>query len=72
MKDKVERERRERAEAMEAHARGPRQTLLRGLARYLWANKKWWLLPIILALLLLTALVIISGTGAGPFVYTLY
>lgn len=72
MDDRVEQERRARAEAVEAHARGPRQTLLRGLARYLWSNKKWWLLPVILALLLLAALAVIGTSGVGPFVYPLF
>jgi hypothetical protein len=35
-------------------------------------NKKWWLIPIILALLLLGLLVLLSGTGAAPFIYTLF
>jgi hypothetical protein len=35
-------------------------------------NKKWWLLPLILALLLFAGLVILSGTGLAPFIYTLF
>jgi len=33
---------------------------------------KWWLVPVLLALLLLGALVLLSGTGYGPFIYTLF
>ncbi|MGD9857465.1 MAG: DUF5989 family protein [Planctomycetaceae bacterium] len=36
---------------------------------FLKDNKKWWLLPILLALLLLGALVIASGSGLAPFIY---
>jgi len=47
-----------------------------GLMRELWEfirdNKKWWLTPIILALLLLGLLVIFGGSGAAPFIYTLF
>ena len=48
----------------------------RGFARELWdfirLNKKWWLTPIILVLLVLGALIIIGGTAAAPFIYTLF
>jgi hypothetical protein len=39
---------------------------------FLLHNKKWWLAPIILLLLLLGALMILAGTGAAPFIYTLF
>ena len=39
---------------------------------FLKHNKKWWLLPIILCLLLFGLLVILSGTGIAPFIYTLF
>jgi hypothetical protein len=35
-------------------------------------NKKWWLTPILLALLLVTALIVLASTGAAPFIYTLF
>ena len=35
-------------------------------------NKKWWLLPIVVVLLGAGALVILGGTGAAPFIYTLF
>ena len=35
-------------------------------------NKKWWLTPIIVVLLVLGLLVLLSGTGAAPFIYTLF
>lgn len=35
-------------------------------------NKKWWLTPILLLLLLLGLVVIAGGTGAAPFIYTLF
>ena len=39
---------------------------------FLKENKKWWLLPIVLAVLLVGALVILSGSAAAPFIYTLF
>jgi len=39
---------------------------------FLKENKKWWLLPILLAFLLMGALLLAGGTGAAPFIYTLF
>ena len=41
---------------------------------FLKHNKKWWLLPILLVLLLLGfgALILLGGTAAAPFIYTLF
>lgn len=35
-------------------------------------NKKWWLTPLLIALLLIGTLVVLGGTGAAPFIYTLF
>jgi hypothetical protein len=42
------------------------------LVDFLRHNKKWWLTPILLGLFLIGALVLLSATGAGPFIYTLF
>ena len=47
-------------------------TLLGEFVDFLRHNKKWWLLPILLVLLLFGALIVLSGTGAAPFIYTLH
>lgn len=39
---------------------------------FLAHNKKWWLAPIVVILLLLGALIFLSGTAAAPFIYTLF
>jgi hypothetical protein len=48
----------------------------RSFASELWdfvrSNKKWWLTPIILVLVLLGAILVIGGTAAAPFIYTLF
>ena len=47
-----------------------------GFFRDLWGfmkeNKKWWLLPLIMVLLVFALLVFLSGTGLAPFIYTLF
>ena len=35
-------------------------------------NKKWWLVPIVLILLVFGLLIILGATGAAPFIYTLF
>jgi Family of unknown function (DUF5989) len=39
---------------------------------FLRHRKKWWLLPIFMILLLFGAILLLSGTGAAPFIYTLF
>lgn len=46
--------------------------LLPEFIAYLRENRKWWLLPIVLALLLLGLLMLAGGTGAAPFIYSLF
>ena len=47
-----------------------------GMIAEFWAllrcNKKWWLLPIVLSLLVLGLLILLSSTAAAPFIYTLF
>lgn len=46
---------------------------LRDLMRFLAANKKWWLIPILIFLVLFGALVIYAhGTAVAPFVYSFF
>lgn len=35
-------------------------------------NKIWWMLPIVLVLSLLAVVAYLAGTGAMPFIYTLF
>ena len=39
---------------------------------FLVHNKKWWLTPIVLVLLAMGVLVLLSGSAAAPFIYTLW
>jgi hypothetical protein len=40
---------------------------------FLKQNKKWWLLPILVTLLLLGALLVFAqGSVVAPFIYTLF
>ncbi|QTN30769.1 hypothetical protein HZ994_01625 [Akkermansiaceae bacterium] len=46
--------------------------ILREFLSFLGENKKWWLAPILIVLLLFGLLIILGGTGAAPFIYTLF
>ena len=54
-------------------AAGSRRTgLIREFWDFLKHNKKWWLAPILLVILLVGLAVVLSSTGAGPFIYALF
>lgn len=53
-------------------ARGRRTSLVGEFWQFLGHNKKWWLLPIVLVFFLLGALMLLGGTAAAPFIYTLF
>lgn len=46
--------------------------LFREFWEFLLENKKLWLIPIIIILLLLGLLIFLGSTAAAPFVYTLF
>ncbi len=49
------------------------QGIIRETWDFLRFNKKWWLTPIILVLLLMGALILFGTAGpAAPFIYTLF
>ncbi len=58
--------------ALAAEAAEPRRGLLREYWDFLNENKKWWLVPILVTIGLMGALALLSGSAAGPFVYTLF
>lgn len=39
---------------------------------FLRSNNKWWLTAIIISLLLVSALIVLGGSGATPFIYSLF
>ena len=48
-------------------------SFLRELWRYMRVRRKYWLLPIMLAMAALGALIVLSqGSAIAPFIYTLF
>lgn len=43
------------------------------LFSFFWSNKRWWLVPMLVALSLFGALIILAQSSAiAPFIYTLF
>jgi hypothetical protein len=56
----------------ESLAAEKRENIATEFIDFLRYNKKWWLLPLLICILGLGALVLLSGTALGPFIYTLF
>lgn len=67
--DKTQRDNKKRFE--ELGSAGGR-SLVSEFVYLLGQNKKWWLAPILLVMGLLGVLVVLAGSGAAPFIYTLF
>lgn len=68
----TENEKNQKAAAFEAGAQEESTNIVAELLQFLNHNKKWWLLPILIVLALVGVLVILGGTAAAPFIYTLF
>jgi hypothetical protein len=48
-------------------------SLLKELARYMSARRKWWLMPIITVLVAVGGLLVLAkGSAVAPFIYTVF
>ncbi len=47
-------------------------SLVGEFVEFLKENKKWWLAPIVISVLGLGLLVLLGGSAAAPFIYTLF
>ena len=55
----------------DANAAG-QSSLVSEFWQFLKQNKKFWLIPLIIGLLAFGLLIILGGTAAAPFIYTLF
>ena len=72
MSDPTDTDRARDVEQFEEQASQRQGSLARELLDFIVHNKKWWLTPILLVLLILGVLVMLGGTGVAPFIYTLF
>ena len=47
-------------------------SFFRELVMFIKQNKKWYLIPVIISILLVGILIALGSTGAAPFIYTLF
>jgi ABC-type dipeptide/oligopeptide/nickel transport system permease subunit len=47
--------------------------MIKQLAQFIWENKKWWMIPPIIILVLFGVLVYVTtATPVSPFIYVLF
>lgn len=56
----------------ESEAETPSPGLVTEFWWFICENKAWWLVPLLLALLLIGAIVWLSGSAVAPFIYPLF
>jgi hypothetical protein len=49
-----------------------RQTLAGEVWEFLSTNKKWWMVPIVVVFAFFGLLMLVGGTAAAPFIYSLF
>lgn len=59
-------------ERFEVQAAEPETGLIAEFWQFVRTNKKWWMIPIVFVLLVLTGVVMLGGTALAPFIYTLF
>jgi hypothetical protein len=53
-------------------ANSPRPSLLQEFAVFVVDNRAWWMIPILVVFALVGILLLLTSTGAAPFIYTLF
>ncbi len=58
--------------AFEEAGQQEQSSLLSELWQMVKENKKYWLIPLIVGLLIFGVLIMLGGTAVAPFIYTLF
>ena len=53
-------------------SKGKQDSIIKEFSDFVFENKKWWMIPILLVLALVGLLAVLGSTGAAPFIYTLF
>ena len=72
MSDQTPSEYQSKADEFARQAEQASTGLVREFFDFLRHNKKWWLTPIIVALLIVGFIIVIGSSVAAPFIYTLF
>ncbi len=49
-----------------------RPVLVLELLRFIWAQRRWWLLPVIISVLLAGSIIALGGSGGALLIYALF
>lgn len=60
------------ASAFEQASTAPQKGIVGEFVDFLKHNKKYWLIPLLVVLFLMGVLIVLGGTAAAPFIYTLF
>ena len=72
MKDREEPTRDAAAEKFSDDAARPQPSFLRQYWDFLRFDRRWWMTPIVVLLLIAGAFLVLGGTVAAPFIYALF
>ena len=67
-----EQQQQQQARELDRQAAESQRGIVGEFCEFLLHNKKWWLTPIILVLLVVGLLIMLTSTAAGPFIYTMF
>jgi hypothetical protein len=56
----------------ESLAQQPAPGILRDFVDFLRTNKRWWLTPLLIIMIILSVMIMITNTAVGPFIYVLF
>jgi len=59
-------------EDLESLSKNESQSLFTEFIAFLGSNKKWWLTPVIIAIILLSILVMFGGSSLAPLIYPFF
>ncbi len=59
-------------EEFESLAQQPPSGLVRDFIDFLRTNKRWWLAPLLVVLVILSVMIMVTNTAVGPFIYVLF
>lgn len=57
---------------LESLSENESQSLITEFVAFLGSNKKWWLTPVIIAIILLSILVMFGGSSLAPLIYPFF
>ena len=61
-----------RTEFERMNVQEPAAGIISEFCQFIVQNKAWWIVPIVAVMAAFGALIVLSGTGLAPFIYTIF